>query len=245
MKETENTMGKAIGYIRVSTEEQANEGVSIEAQKAKLVAYANLYNIELVDIVIDAGESAKSLNRPGIQGALKRLSGDVGLIIYKLDRLTRSVKDWNYLIENYFGNDVRLMSVTDQIDTSTASGRLVLNILMSVAQWEREAIGERTKMALQHKKANGQRIGSVAYGYSLAADGQHVIKNKQRSCEEGCKGCLNLIENTFEQDIITTVKELRNQGYGWAKICRDLESQGIYSRTGKNFQTVQLQRMCE
>ncbi len=116
-----------------------------------------MYDIELVEIVIDAGVSAKSLERPGLQKALGILdSREVeAMVIVKLDRLTRSVKDLDWLLENYFADKFSLMSVSEQIDTRTASGRLVLNVLMSVAQWEREAIGERTNAALQHKKSQG------------------------------------------------------------------------------------------
>lgn len=153
---------KVIGYVRVSTEEQASHGVSLAAQEAKLRAYADLYDLELTAVIVDAGQSAKTLNRPGLNQALQALeAGEVeGLLIAKLDRLTRSVTDWGTLIERYFGKKFALLSVTDQIDTRSAAGRLGLNILMSVAQWEREAIGERTSAALQHKKAMGQKLGA-------------------------------------------------------------------------------------
>ena len=96
-----------------------------------------------------------------------------GLVIAKLDRLSRSVVDWNTLIDGYFGEKAgkQIFSVADSIDTRTAAGRLVLNVLMSVAQWERETIGERTKDALQHKIRNGERCGKVRFGFRLADDG--------------------------------------------------------------------------
>jgi len=146
---------RVIGYIRVSTEEQSTKGVSIDAQRAKLEAYAALYDLELVDVISDAGFSAKTLNRPGLQTVLAKLdNGDAdALLVYKLDRLTRSVSDMGTLINNYFGSKFNLLSVSDQIDTRSAAGRLVLNVLTSVAQWEREVISERTHTALAHKKA--------------------------------------------------------------------------------------------
>src|SRR3954469_45725 len=96
---------RVIGYIRVSTEEQASEGVSLDAQRCKLEAYAKLYELDLVAVEVDAGVSAKTLERPGLRSALARLArGDVeGLLIAKLDRLSRSVADWNALIEAHFG----------------------------------------------------------------------------------------------------------------------------------------------
>ena len=157
---------KVIGYVRVSTEEQAREGVSLAAQEKKLVAYAELYEVELVEIISDAGVSAKTLKRPGLARALAMLDAGTaqGLLIAKLDRLTRSVADWNTLIDTYFLREAALLSVGEQIDTRTAAGRLVLNVLISVAQWEREAIGERTAAALAHLKAQGVTLGAPSLG---------------------------------------------------------------------------------
>ena len=170
---------KVIGYIRVSTEEQASDGVSLATQREKLNAYASLYELELIEIIEDAGQSGKTLNRPGLQQALTmiRKGQAAGLLIAKLDRLSRSVVDWNELIDGYFGEKAgkQLFSVADSIDTRTAAGRLVLNVLMSVAQWERETIGERTKDALQHKIRKGERCGKVRFGYTLAEDGVGLV----------------------------------------------------------------------
>ena len=161
---------RAIGYIRVSTDEQAQGGVSLDAQRAKLEAFCALHDLVLVGVEVDAGLSAKTLARPGLESALSRLDrGEAdGLAIAKLDRLTRSVRDWAALIEGYFGPvhpaGKSLWSVGDSIDTTTAGGRLVLNILMTLAQWERETIGERTRDALRHKRSVGERVGSVPRG---------------------------------------------------------------------------------
>ena len=156
---------KVIGYVRVSTEEQATDGVSMAAQEAKVRGFAALHDLDLVDVVIGAGESAKTLKRPGLQRALAMLkSGEAdGLIVAKLDRLSRSVGDWQDLIERYFGERAgkTLMSVADSVDTRTAAGRMVLNIMMTVAQWEREAIGERTRDALKFKARRGERVGQT------------------------------------------------------------------------------------
>src|SRR6266699_1866769 len=92
---------RAVGYIRVSTDKQAEHGISLEAQHAKLTQYAALYDIELVDIIVDAGVSAKSLNRPGLQralGMLRKGQADA-LLVAKLDRLTRSTRDLGTLVE--------------------------------------------------------------------------------------------------------------------------------------------------
>ena len=206
-------MTKAIGYIRVSTQEQATHGYSLDAQTAKLQAYAALYDIELIDIVVDAGVSAKSLKREGLQRVLTTLDngGADAVLIFKLDRLTRSVKDWNVLIEKYFTHKA-LLSVSDQIDTRTAAGRLCLNVLMSVAQWERETIGERTSTALQYKKSQGEHIGSVPYGY------------------ESIDKTLAVVES--EAEAISLIQEMREQGAKLQAIADELNAQNITSKRG-------------
>lgn len=210
---------KAVGYIRVSTEEQATGGVSLAAQREKLEAYAKLYELELVAIVEDAGQSAKTLNRTGLQAALAMLRrGEAdGLVIAKLDRLTRSVGDWQALIDEFFGERAgkQLLSVADSIDTRTAAGRLVLNVLLSVAQWEREAIAERTRDALQHKIRRGERCGEVRFGFDLGPDG------------------VSLVPNADEQQAIGIIRELRDAGQTLRQIAAKLTALGIRTKKGR------------
>jgi DNA invertase Pin-like site-specific DNA recombinase len=155
-----------VGYLRVSTEGQAEEGASLDAQRARLVAFAAATDLDLVAIEVDAGLSAKNLTRPGLQCALARLdAGEAdGVLVAKLDRLTRSVRDLGDLVERYFAARFALVSVGDSIDTRSAGGRLVLNVLVSVAQWEREAVSERTREAMAHLKKQGRRFGGPALG---------------------------------------------------------------------------------
>jgi DNA invertase Pin-like site-specific DNA recombinase len=225
---TPSARPKAIGYIRVSTDQQASDGVSMAAQREKVEGFAKLYDYELVAIIEDAGASAKTLDRDGLTEALAMLeNGEAGaLIVAKLDRLTRSVKDLGELLESHFTR-FSLVSVGEQIDTSTAAGRLVLNVLMSVAQWEREAIGERTKTALQHKKALGQRVGSIPYGYHLGADGQ------------------TLETNPAEAEVIQAVLKYRAAGLGTRIICQRLEKDGFIARSGGAFFPQTVSRIIE
>lgn len=217
---------RALGYVRVSTDKQADNGCSLDAQTAKIRQYASLYDLELVDIVVDAGESAKSLHRPGLQKALQALKSGKAecLIVVKLDRLTRSVKDLGYLIETYFSK-YALMSVGEQVDTRSAAGRLVLNVLMSVAQWEREAIGERTKDALRHKKQTGKKTGGYTpFGYSAASDG-------------------TLVENADEMPIVRRVQRYQAEGLSVRKIANQLALDGITNRRGQPLHFTQVQRI--
>src|SRR5881398_1607843 len=127
---THNTTGttKALGYICVSTEEQAERGISLDAQRAKLEAYAALYDLELIEVIVDAGVSAKSFERPGLQRAfsLLRKGKAAALLVAKLDRLTHSMRDLGALVEDELVKGKwALLSVAEQLDTRTASGRLV------------------------------------------------------------------------------------------------------------------------
>src|SRR6266853_448600 len=117
---------KTIGYVRVSTDKQADHGVSLEAQAEKIRAMAVVHNAELIDIIVDGGESAKSLNRPGMARLLALVdAGEVkAVIIAKLDRLTRSVKDLCVLLERFERRGVALVSVAESLDTGSAARRL-------------------------------------------------------------------------------------------------------------------------
>lgn len=217
---------KLIGYIRVSTEDQK----TIQQEDA-IRGECLAHGYELVDIVTDLGASGKDLNRPGIQEALRRLQSDEadGLVVAKLDRLTRSVRDLGDLLERHFarprGRSIALVSVAERIDTDHASGRLMLNVLMSVAQWERETIGERTRDALRAKRRRGERVGGIPYGYRLAADG------------------VQLRESLKEQVVIAQVLKLHRDGVAQRRIVRYLKEQGYTGRTGKPLRLVQVQRI--
>lgn len=161
---------KVLGYVRVSTDQQGDDGVSLDAQRARIAAYAEAMGVELVDVVQEVA-SARTLKRDGWQIVCARIeAGEAqGVLVAKLDRLTRSVRDLGELLETTFSerNGVALLSVADSIDTRSANGRLVLNLLTMVAQWERETISERTREALQHLRKQGVRTGSAFYGARL------------------------------------------------------------------------------
>ncbi len=197
-------MTSAVAYLRVSTDKQVDRGVSLEAQREKLEAYATLYDLELVATEVDTGVSAKTLERPALQSALRRLENGEArvLVIMKLDKLTRSVRDLGVLVETYFAKGKwELMSVSENINTQSAAGRLVLNVLGSVSRWEREAIGERTSVALQHKANKGEYTGGeVPFGYKLGPDGVNVVPHED------------------EQRVLERMRTLRGSGMGLRKI---------------------------
>jgi site-specific DNA recombinase len=166
---------RSIAYVRVSTEDQAREGVSLDAQEARVAAYAVAMGWRVSEVVRDAGESAKNLQRPGMASLLEHVrAGHVErIVVAKLDRLTRSVRDLAELIDLCAKHDVALVSIGETLDTSSAAGRLVVNMLGVVAQWEREAIGERTATSLAHKRRQRRVYSPTPFGY--VRDGTSIV----------------------------------------------------------------------
>lgn len=160
-------MTRVIGYTRVSTEEQASSGLGLGAQRDTITRYAEAHGWDVVWYE-DAGLSAKSLDRPQLQAALARLHvlpkrRDVdGIVVAKLDRLSRSVVDFAGVLELARARKWAMVAIDLGVDTSTPTGELVANVMMSVAQWERRVIGERTSAAMQAAKRQGRHMGRVS-----------------------------------------------------------------------------------
>lgn len=164
----------AVGYVRVSTDEQAREGLSLAAQTARIRAHCVAQGLTLSEVVVDAGVSGKSLERPHLQALLARIQGgEVGaVVIYRLDRLTRRTRDLLELVEDVFRrHGVELVSLSEQLDTRTPAGVLTLTLLGALAQMERELIGDRTRLALAEKRARGDRLGGLPLGLQTTAPG--------------------------------------------------------------------------
>lgn len=212
---------RVYGYLRVSSEEQAATGQSLAAQREKVELYAQLHGLELVAVVEDAGASAKTLKRPGAQRVLNGiLKGEAeGIVILKLDRLSRSVRDWAHLIEGYFSERAgkSLLSVEDSIDTRTAGGRLVLHVLAAVSQWEREAIGERTRTVLRHKATKGEPVSRAPRGLRIAG--------KRFEVDMGSEGLR----------IARRCRELRTEGLPLRAIAAQLDAEGFRPERGQRF----------
>lgn len=213
---------RVIAYVRVSSEGQAEDGVSLAAQRARVEAYALAMDLELVGVEEDAGFSAKTLaGRRGLERALKALDDGRadGLLVVKLDRLTRSVRDLGHLVDRYFASRWSLLSVSDSIDTRTAAGRLILNVLTSVAQWEREATAERTRDALAHLKSEGVKIGGEALGWhrsdAVDGDGRRVV-----------------VPDSEEAATVTRMRELHSTGASLRTIARALASEQRRTKRG-------------
>jgi DNA invertase Pin-like site-specific DNA recombinase len=152
---------RVIGYVRVSTDEQAVSGAGLEAQRRAIAAECRRRGWELVETIEDAGYSAKDLKRPGVQEALRALeAGEAkALVVAKLDRLSRSMLDFAALMATAQKQNRALVALDCAVDTSTPAGEAMAHVLATFGQFERRLIGQRTKEALAAMKASGDRLG--------------------------------------------------------------------------------------
>jgi DNA invertase Pin-like site-specific DNA recombinase len=224
------TARRVIAYVRVSTDKQAESGLGLEAQREKVRAYCALHDAELVRLCEDAGASASTLDRPALAEALAELAAGRAdaLLVLKLDRLTRSTRDLGDLLDRSQREGWALLSVSESLDTSTAAGRLVVGVLGAVAQWEREAIGERTAAAMAALAASGRYTGgTVPYGQRLAADGLH------------------LEEDPAEAEVLTVARELRAAGASLRAVGAELAARGMAPRGGGRWSAAAVGRLIE
>jgi DNA invertase Pin-like site-specific DNA recombinase len=205
---------KAVGYIRVSTPGQVEDGVSLDAQEAKVRAWADLNGASEVVIFRDEGISGKrSDNRPGLQAALGAIGKGDALIVYSLSRLSRSTKDTLVLAEILLKKEADLVSLSEKIDTTTAAGKMVFRMLAVLSEFERDQISDRTRFALAHKKANGEKTGGdCPFGYK-------VRKGK-------------LYRHAGEQKAVRLILGLAGKGASLRAICRNLEAAGVARKRG-------------
>jgi DNA invertase Pin-like site-specific DNA recombinase len=152
---------RVLGYVRVSTDEQADSGAGLAAQRKAVTDGCEMRGYQLVEILEDAGWSGKSLDRPGIAAAIERLdAGDAdALMVAKLDRLSRSLLDFSQLMARAQSKRWTIVALDLGVDTSTPAGEMMANVLATFSQFERRLIGQRTREAMAVKKAAGQHLG--------------------------------------------------------------------------------------
>lgn len=170
-------MNRAALYIRVSTLEQAQEGYSVGEQKERLIAYCKAKDWLIADIYVDGGYTGSNLNRPGIQKLISETNKFDLVLVYKLDRLSRSQRDTLYLIEEVFRpNGVDFISMQESFDTSTPFGKAMIGLLAVFAQLEREQIKERTWMGRVARAKTGLHHGggNIPIGYEYE-DGKLIV----------------------------------------------------------------------
>ena len=210
----------AVGYVRVSTDEQARDGVSLEAQQARIRAYAEAKALRLVNVLVDDGVSGKSLERPALQELLAQCKrGAVAhVIVWRLDRLTRRTRHLLSLVEDLFlARKIELHSVSESLDTSTPHGRFVLTLFGGLAQMERELIGERTRNALAFKREQGQPTSHPPLGFA-------VNDSRQR-----------MIPVPTELAIVKRIFSLWRQGQSYRAIAAKLNAEGVRTKQGRRW----------
>jgi DNA invertase Pin-like site-specific DNA recombinase len=210
----------AIAYVRVSTDEQAREGVSLDAQRGKIAAWCEVMGYDLAQTFADEGISGYHMDkRPGLQAAVEAVctSGGV-LVVYSLSRLARNTKETLELGERLNKAGADLVSLSEKIDTTSAAGKMVFRMLAVLAEFERDQVSERTTLAMEYKRAKQERVSRHApYGTRLAADGVHLEPDPD------------------EQAVIELARALRQAGLSSRKIAAQLADKGMYSRAGTVF----------
>ena len=228
---------KTIGYVRVSTIMQAERGHSLAEQADRMKSFAHAKELDLIGVKSDEGISGSTIEkREGLKSALAMLDANEveALLIVKIDRLTRTLKDLLGLVDKYFHakSNHRLISMSDNIDTDTAMGRFGLNLLGSLAQLEREQTSERVSAVMQFKRRNMEHIGGlVPYGL--------------RKCEDDSS---RLEYDLSEMGAVRFMHDLRTaepKGESYRKIAAHLAKKGYYQRNGNPFDPKTIQRILD
>lgn len=204
---------EAIIYCRVSSDEQAKSGLGLESQEARCRAWATANGLEIAATYIDAGISAKTLQRPELEKALAALKPGRVLVSLKLDRLTRTQADFPILAARIEAAGGEWATVEERFDTSTAMGRAMLQIVLTFSQLEREVVGERTAAALAEKRVRGERLGTTPLGYDTLANG-------------------DVVENATEQATVARARALRAAGCTLRAIGAALTAEGRQTKRG-------------
>ena len=221
-------------YVRVSTQDQAQHGFSLEAQQENLVNYAKVLGYEIFKIYREEGKSAKNLNRPEMINLLKDAEEKKfsAIFIYKLDRFSRSLKDLILTIDKLKEWGVDFISLQDKIETASASGKLMFQIIGAFAEFERNIIGDRTKFGMERKAKEGGFITKAPKGYKLLNKkliiDEEASKKVQEIFEEFLNSGISLTQLAKKNTLTTSgiKKLLSNSTYlGKVKFANQ-ESQG-------------------
>ena len=208
-------------YVRVSTQDQAQHGFSLNAQEESLGNYAKALGYDIFKIYRDEGKSAKDLKRPEMQQMLQDAEAKKfsAIFIYKLDRFSRSLKDLILTIDKLKDLGIDFVSLQDKIETTSASGKLMFHIISAFAEFERNIIGDRTKFGMERKAREGGFITKAPKGYSLI--NKELIINEQEAeqvqkiFEEFLNSDISLTQLAKKHDLTTTgiKKLLKNTTY--------------------------------
>ncbi len=210
----------AVGYVRVSTDMQANDGLSLDAQRAAIQAYCTGNGLHLVKIFQDV-ESGGKANRKGLADALA-IEADV-VVVLKFDRVSRSISHFCELYEEHFSDGSKeLVAIREAIRLDSALGRALVSILLVFAQMEREATGERTREAINHIRKSGYHFGKVPYGHQAVPASENPRYRV-------------LIDDLAEQQILAKIKNLIEQDLGLTEIADQLNAENLSPPQGERW----------
>ena len=212
-KTNESRLAK--GYVRCSTSQQADFGVSLDAQTEKIRGWCASNGYEVAHIFVDRGLSGgRSDNRPALQEALRTISRGDSLVVYSLSRLARSTRDTLQIAETLERKGADLVSLTEKIDTTSSTGKMVFRLLAVLSEFERDVISERTSLAMGYLRSTGRFCGGDApYGYRCLDGSLQVIPE--------------------EMGVIRLIHQFRDEGESLRSISQRLTERGIRSRAGK------------
>ena len=206
-------------YCRVSTEEQANEGYSISAQLQVLRQYTQLYGWEIAEEYIDEGKSGKNVKgRPAMRKLVEDVEKDKfqAVLVWKISRLSRNMLDTLKLLDKFEKYGVKFISYSENFDTSTPIGRLVLQLMASIAEMERNTLAENVKLGMKQRALEGLWNGGVVFGYD------HTDKKM-------------LVINHKEAEIVRLIFNLYANGKGLKAIANHLNKAGYRTKRNRYF----------
>lgn len=239
-------MSGVVIYARVSTAEQAREGISLEVQRARCRDYARALGLEVAGEYTDAGASGGSLERPGVREALEHAQRDRrALLVYALDRLTRSVRDLGAVLELVRAGRLELVSVTDALNTGTAAGRLAINITGSVAEWQRDAGNERVRDALAHARAQGARLGALPLGLKRGSERDRSGRLVVEPDPNGAALRARVLELAAPYALELEGEPVRWLRGAYARTARALNELGITTARGARWRAESVRRVLE
>lgn len=202
------------------------EGVSLEAQRAKITAWAVANDYELAGIHEDAGITGTSLDkRPGLRAAIAQTGKGMALVAYSISRIARSTRDMLQIADQIQSKGADLVSLTEKIDTTTAAGKMVFRMLAVLSEFERDVIAERTTGALAHKKAKREVYSPVPLGF-VASDGR-------------------LLPSAAETKVIAKIRSMRLKGQSLRQIADHLNAAGLAGKKGGRFHASTIRAVLE
>jgi site-specific DNA recombinase len=209
-----------VGYVRVSTTRQRDEGVSLAAQESRIYRWAADRGVDAGGVTISRDEGisgSKASNRPGLAQALDLATASKGraLVVYSLSRLARSIRDTLSIAERLEQAEADLVSLSEALDTTSAAGRMIFRLLAVLAEFERDLVVERTEGAIAFKRSMGQRIGQVPYGSRVGSDGTTLERDQ------------------VELAAVEAINQMSVGGLGSRAIAREMDARGYPTKSGR------------